>query len=355
VPPHHYPPAAPNPWTGAGLPPGGPPPAKSSNKGLWIVLGGIAAFLVLALVVVIVLVAAAGGDDEGTGGAAKAGSQSEAVQTYLEAIADGDADKALSLAAVEPLDTTFLTDEVLADSAEVAEITDIRVAEVANEYTSLVPATFKVGDQTVTENFFVTKSGDSWRLRTAGSELDFTNMRKNTLPLLINGTPLEVDKVMLFPGAYQLTSGSDYVSYGPSGRFTVKSNSDYLSSADLTPELTPEGEKAYVAAVKASTKACLQKKELSPSNCPNEAGSSQTYRIDKASIRWRQTGTDPFANLQPRLDYDNPNIATSRPTLRMEVTADCNSSSGRCNLTTYSSSQATVDMTRDPLTVTWTN
>jgi hypothetical protein len=333
----------------------GPPPGGGgSNKVLWIVLGSVAGFLALALIVVIALVASAGGDDEAGGGASEPGTQSEVVREYLEAVADGDAKKALSLAATEPLDTGFLTDEVLAASAELGQITDIKVGEVANEYTSMVPATFKIGDQTVTEDFLVTQSGDAWKLREAGSEFDFTTMRKNTLPMLINGQELEVDKVTLFPGAYALTTGTDYVGYGQNGGlFTVKSNSDYLSSGDLIPELTPEGQKAYVDAVKASTKACLQKKELSPENCPNQAGNDQSFKIEAGTIKWTQRGTDPFANLKPRLDYENPNIATSRPSLQLQVTADCSSSSGRCSLNTYNFSEATVDMTREPLTVTW--
>lgn len=353
APTQQYPVSPQAPW---GYPPAGPPPTSGgTNKTLWIILACVAAFVVLAVVAVIAIVVASGGDAAEGGTSAEAGTQSEVVEQYLGAVADGDAAKALSLAAVEPLEKSFLTDEVLAASAEIARITDIRVGEVANEYSSMVPATFKVGDQTVTEDFFVTKAGEGWKLRTAGSELDFTRMRANTLPPMINGQDLEVDKVTLFPGAYELSAGSDYISFGQTGRFTVKSNRDYLSSADLTPTLTPAGEKAYVAAVKASTKACLQRKELSPANCPNEAGGSQTYRIDKATIRWKQRGTDAFANLQPRLDYDNPAIATSRPNLQMEVTASCSSSSGRCNLTTYSSSEATVDMTTEPLTVKWTD
>ncbi len=339
-----------------GRPPSGPPPGGGgkSNKALWVILGGIAAFLVLAILAIVVLVSVSGGDEEGGTAGGPAENQSAAVKNYLEALADGDAKKALSLTAVEPLDTSFLTDEVLQASAEMGKITDIRVGEVANEYTSLVPATFKVGDQAVTEDFYVAKAGDGWKMKDAGSEIDFTNMRSNTLPLLVNGTALDADKVMLFPGVYELSTGSDYVSYG-TGKFTVKSNNDYLSSSDLTPALTPAGEKAYVSAVKESTDACLQKRDLSPANCPNQAGSSQTYKIEKDSIKWRQRGTNPFANLRPRLDFDNPNIATSRPSLQLEITADCNSSSGRCNLRTYSSSEATVDMTADSLKVKWTD
>lgn len=364
-PPNQYPPPGqyPPPHQGAsqggayayGQPPGGPPPGGSgSNRTLWIVLAGVAGFVVLALIAVVALVASSGGDDQAGGTAAKTDTQPAVVKSYLTAIAEGDAKKALSLTAVEPLTKDFLTDEVLAESAKLGKISDIRVGEVANEYTSSVPATFKIGDRTVTQDLSVTKSGDSWKMREAGSELDFTNMRKNTLPLMINGKELDIDKIMLFPGTYTMSTGNDYVSYGETGMFTVQGNADYLRSTDLMPTLTKKGEQAYLAAVKASTRACLAKKDLSPANCPNQAGNSQTFKIAKGTIKWGQRdGTDPFANLKPRLDYENPNVATGRPSLQLEVTADCSSSSGRCTLNTYNSSEAIIDMTREPLAVKW--
>ncbi len=357
-PPGTPPGTPPGPWA-YGQPPAGPPPGGSgNNKVLWIILGVIAAFMVLAVLLVVVLVVAANKDDDpvaGTaGGGTSAKSQPAVVKAYLSAVAAGDAEKALSLASVEPLEKDFLTDDVLAESAKIAKITDIKVGDVANEFTSSVPASFKIGDQTVTSDFYVTKSGDDWKMREAGSTLDFTSMRKNTLPMMLNGTAVDVDKVTLFPGAYALTTGTDTISYGTNGQFTVKGSIDYLRGSDLMPTLTREGEQAYVDAVKASTRACLQKKELSPANCPNKAGSSSSYKLDKASIKWAQRGgTDPFANLKPRLDYESPNVAESRPSLQLTVTAGCSSPSGRCSLSTYSFKTAAVDMLKEPLVVRW--
>jgi hypothetical protein len=350
-----YPPPAGTQATYAyGQPPGGPPSGGSgNNKTLWFILAGVAAVVVLALIAVVALVASSGGDDEKNGAAPKTSTQPQVVKAYLTAVAKGDAKLALSLAAVQPLDKAWLTDDVLAESAKVAKITGIKVGDVANEYTSTVPATFKVGDEVVTEDFSVTKSGDQWKMSKAGSEFDFTNMRKNTLPLMINGKALTVDKVTLFPGTYAITSGTDYVSYGETGQFTVKGNTDYLRSSDLTPTLTSEGERAFVQAVKDSTRACLQKKDLSPANCPNETGDSQAFKIEKSTIEWSRRGTDAFANLKPRLDYENPNIAEVRPSLQLTIKARCNAPSGRCSANTYNSSQATIDMTKDPLKVQW--
>ena len=40
-------------------------------------------------------------------------------------------------------------------------------------------------------------------------------MRSNTLPMMLNGKSLDVDKATLFPGSYTLTTGTDKIAYGP--------------------------------------------------------------------------------------------------------------------------------------------
>ena len=365
-----YPPAGPtfNPTSGGGgyppsggyAGPGGPgggPPSGGSKKGLWIILAAVAAFLVLLLVVVIALVASRGGDDTtasgGGSGSTKSDTQDAVVKSYLQAVAAGDAKKALSLVAQKPANTDFLTDAVLEESAKTAKITQINVPKVQSEYSSIVNASYSVGDESVSETFYVSKTADGYAVKEVGNDLDLSRLRANTLPLLINGKQVETDKVVLFPGVYTVTSGTPNVSYGETGTLTVKGGSDYVSTIDLQPTLTAAGEKAFTAAVRQSTLSCLKKKELSPTNCPNQAGASQTYKIDKASITWKLKDSDAFANLKPRLDYDNPALASVYPSLQMEITANCSSPSGRCSLNTYSRGDVKVDMTKTPVAVTW--
>lgn len=318
------------------------------------------AFLVLLLVVVIALVASRGGDDAGTAsgggsGPAKTDTQDAVVKSYLQAIAAGDAKKALSLVAQKPATTDFLTDGVLEESAKAGKITQINVPKVQSEYSSIVNASYSVGDESVSETFYVSKTADGYAVKEVGNDLDLSRLRANTLPLLINGKQVETDKVVLFPGVYTVTSGTPNVAYGETGKLTVKGGSDYVSTIDLQPTLTPAGEKAFTAAVRQSTLSCLKKKELSPTNCPNQAGSSQSYKIDKATIAWKLKDSDAFANLKPRLDYDNPALASVYPSLQMEITASCSSPSGRCSLSTYSRGDVKADMTKTPVAVTWEN
>ena len=84
---------------------------------------------------------------------------SDAVKSYLEALAAGQAATALSLGDDAPADTSLLTDAVLAQSNKLAPLTDINVPDVNDEYAYQVAASFKLGKQAVNENFSVAQIG----------------------------------------------------------------------------------------------------------------------------------------------------------------------------------------------------
>ena len=83
----------------------------------------------------------------------------EAVKSYLDALAAGQAAVALALGKDQPTDTTFLTDAVLADSLKRAPITAITVSPPDDEYDNSIEASYKLGDQQVNETFTVQKTG----------------------------------------------------------------------------------------------------------------------------------------------------------------------------------------------------
>ena len=86
--------------------------------------------------------------------------------------------------------------------------------EVNDEYAYQVEASFKLGDQAVSENFNVVKAGDQWRLRETYNDIDLSFSRNRNLPMIINGVEAKTGKLRLFPGAYQFTTGSSYVTLG---------------------------------------------------------------------------------------------------------------------------------------------
>lgn len=326
------------------------------NKLLLPILIGAGA-LVLVIAVIAAVVGLGGGQDPvagggggGTGGKTEGGTQSEVVQQYLEAVAAGDAAGALALAETQPTAATFLTNEALAASAKNGAITDIQVAQSSSEYSSRVEASFKIGDQQVTEEFSVRKVGDGYKLDDPATEVDLTNRRARTLPMLIDGTEVTTDKIRLFPGAYQFSTGTDYIGYGDELVY-VKSNDDYRAASSIeSPTITEKGTEAYIAAIDKSVKACLAKKELKPSGCPNQT-SANGQKIKTSTIKWsvRSGSTE---NLKPRLDYDNPTTATAYVGLSFKIEAECDG--GTCTGSSYAG-RASVDLTAEELAVKWDN
>lgn len=135
----------------------------------------------------------------------------------------------------------------------------------------------------------------------------------------VNGAEVTTDKVRLFPGTYQFASDNEYIGDGDE-LYTISSPSDYSSTTDLKPTLTPAGEEAFTKTAVAALKACVKKKELSPDNCPFGIRPRSGQKIDKSTIKWALDGK-PFPNLKLRLAFDNPAIAESSSTVKVKFTA----------------------------------
>jgi len=278
---------------------------------------------------------------------------SDAVKTYLEALAAGKADAALAMGDEQAADKTFLTDAVLADSITRAPITDINVPEVTDEYAYSIDASYKLGDQPVAEKYSVKKAGDTWKVRDAFAELNLTSTRAKTLPMSINKVAVKTDKIRVFPGSYVFTSGNKYVDYGKENILLLKSPSDYPSAADIQPTLTTAGEAAFEAAATAKLKTCLTPRDLTPDGCPNGVREASYQKVDKDSIRWKLDG-DPLANVKPRLDYQNPAIAEANGSVVFKFSATGTSfdrpTRFSSDVTEYV--KMTANMTQTPVKVT---
>ena len=194
-----------------------------------------------------------GGSAPPTGGTSApppaSGQADQAVTSYLEALAAGNATAALSLGKEQPNDKSFLTDAVLAESNKRAPITDIEVSPPDSEYDSSIEASYKMGDQQVNETFTVQKQGDVYRLYDVTQDVNLEGIRSRTLPMQINGVGVTADRIDLFPGSYVLTTGNDYIAYG-GGPMVITSPGDYPSAYDHRPAITEAGTKAVVAAAK---------------------------------------------------------------------------------------------------------
>lgn len=294
-----------------------PPSGSSGNKKLiWILAGSVAAVLVIAMIVVFAVVRLNAGNRGGTtgtgGGEVKASSAEAAVQGYLEALAAGDAGTALGYADSAPADTSLLTNEVLAASNATAPITDIKVTKPASDY-SPTPATYVLGDQPVTTEFYTTKVGGAWKLRTVTREVSLRGM--NGVSLTLNGAAVSSDSATLFPGAYTLAATNPYYTVA-GGSFSVLSPEDY-TSPNFELALSPTGLTTVRNAAQAKLASCVKQTSLAPKGCGfaiRSAGSGAT------KAKWQiSSGKNAMRSANFRLDYTDPTQAKAYTSVSLKV------------------------------------
>ncbi|NMO04545.1 DUF4878 domain-containing protein [Gordonia sp. TBRC 11910] len=284
-----------------GAPAWGPGPngmPKKSNKGLFIGLGIGAAVLVVVLVVSLVVMFT-GGDDS-------TGSPEAAVQTYLNALAGGDAKKALSVS-VTPASEDLLTDEIVKKQRESAPITDITVRKPDTNLSTMatVNATYKHGDKNVDEDIRVRKSGDEWKLDNGA--LAITLSSTNKIPgLSLFGVDVSDDtKIYVFPGPLVWGSSNANINVTDSKKQFPLGPEDYTFYPSLDTSLSTQGKQVVDSAINSYMTNCATSTQAKAST--DRPGCDQsTYRSTvPGSVRW--TKPTDLSGLTYRFDYDDPN------------------------------------------------
>lgn len=321
---------------------------------MWLIIGG---GLVALLLVVMVAVQVFGGGDEKTknaSNAAKAAKPSDAVRSYLTALAAGDADTALTFAD-KPSDTTFLTSEALKKAMAKAPLTDINVAESA-DVAFLVQATYSLGDTKVNEQFSVTHESGDWRLRDSYATASFTKARHDGISMMINGEEVKTDKVYLFPGTYEVTTDNTYITYGTENTLVVKSTEDYVSTFGLNLDLSPTGRTAAKAAVRNVLDTCVVSKLTAPPNCPWKVLPASGTTFVPGTVVWKYV-KDPLVDVKFRLDYDDPTSASASFTADLRVDAQGMNNGSRVALyrNLYEFVKASIDLKKSPMVAKLSN
>lgn len=254
-----------------------------------------------------------------------------AVRGYLTAIAENRADDALAFLEYPPLDRTFLTDDVLAESHALAPMTDIAVEGVRHRpaWPDTVTATYKVGDDSYTTTFEVLRRGSLWSITHSASEgpLDGDVLPKVSLisdrsdihlpvdvPVLVNGVPAtSTSWITMFPGRYRVTSG--HALFDLDQQFTAVEDTRRPAEVLLSPRLNDDGARRVADAAQAEFDACLAQHSFATdcgflgygSEFFSRAGSGGSpgygdaldWPVDPTTISWSATGADLS---QPDLD-----------------------------------------------------
>jgi hypothetical protein len=351
-----------SPPPGSYVPDPGQPTPQRGGGGKTLIIIGAAALAVILMAVLAAVVAARGG--LGNLGSSTQGQQnqsqnaaqqnvprpSDAVMGYLQALAAGDAVAALSFAADPAPTGPLLTNEVLAKSAERADLTEIKVPVVEDQNATSVSATYTLGNSAVSESFDVVKVADTWKLSRAVKDLDISFIVGGSVPVKINGVEVDQDSVAVLPGSYAFSTGLPYVGYGSKNVVLVKSPYVEADTYRIQSQLTKAGERAVISATRKSYNNCLDANSLSPKNCPMNFKSKYSY--DKSTITWQQRGNDPFPKAKVSL---NGTQASVEIPLNLRLSGSCTyqGRSGDCSGELTGKSVAVVKVTTKPLSVKW--
>ncbi|MFT3900250.1 MAG: hypothetical protein QM728_08410 [Gordonia sp. (in: high G+C Gram-positive bacteria)] len=263
----------------------GPPPAPKNNSTKWIV-GGLATFLVVSLVAI-------GGIFLLTN--KKSAPAGDTVKAYLQALAAGDANKALSFGAGEPGSKELLTNEVLKKQIAKAPITDIRILEDQTTKSSIsfgsVHVSVKFGSKTSDETLYMKKKDGKWKLDNAAVKLKVSSVGGRTQAYTVMGKQLTDNDttLYLFPGWAGIAPLNPNFSVNTDVIFGLKDLSyANLSSSDVKPNVSPAGIAAAEKAIRDRIAECVQSKEAAPANCPNKLRGSNA-----ASVSWKMPALTP--------------------------------------------------------------
>jgi len=275
---------------------------------------------------------------------------SDAVAAYLQALAAGDATAALSYAADPAPAGPLLTNEVLAESRDRAELKGIDVPVVDDQNAKSVSATYTLGSTAVHESFDVVKVAGTWKLSRAVKDIDLAFIVDGPVPVKINGVKVSEESVAVLPGSYEFSTGLPYVGFGSKNVVLVRSPYVDADTYNIQSQLTGAGKKAAIRAAKKSYYQCLKANSLTPKNCPQKFKSK--YNYNKSTITWRRTGKDPFR--KPSVTFSGTQARIQVP-IDLKLSGSCSyqGRSGNCSGSLTGTSVAVIKVTTESLKVKW--
>lgn len=268
-----------------------------------------------------------------------------AVQ-FLQAVADGDADRALALQHQAPEDRTLLTDDVLDRSRRLTPISRI---EVIVDNPERVEISYLLGQEEVHAQFDPVRQPDgSYRIERGTTTVQVN--RPDQLEVFVNGVRLTADTVEAFPGTYQLATGLENIEY-VEPLFTV-SGPETEPQLAPSPRLSTQGAAAFMTAVRDRLAACMQSREVNPPDCPQSLNIAEGTLVDPASVRWALE-EDPFVAVTPKLSLTDETVAEVRLSIRARLQALVTTPTGpgMVNQSATFETLATGQVTSDPINI----
>lgn len=270
---------------------------------------------------------------------------SDTVLKFFQAVRDNNAHAALAQLATRPSDTTFITDDILRAAHERGAISDITVPSTNS---TVVPVTYTLAGETITDRISVTPVGNGYKVSTSlnSGGISIKGKTRTGLPLTIAGTPVTTDSIVLLPGSYPMTTTTDKVLYG-TGSLVVKRLGDATTANDLKIQLSPSGLTAAQAAVTTSLQACTSQKSFAPTGCPFKLTGTAA---DPTTVVWTTLST-PASDMLVTLSATDLSKSTVEVPLRLKIAYLDGTTPHEQELT--HTAVGAIDLLKDPVTVTW--
>lgn len=311
--------------------PGGPSDGgNGQNRGLMWVLIAAAVVIVGAIVALVVVLLLGSGDDERADATestesdesdnetatepsptAEVETPHDAVESYFNALAEGDAETARSFI-YDASDATYLTDEMLAASLELAPITDVQVTEeeLTDEtaFSQEVQVSYTLGDSPVTKRLYTyeNRDTDSWEVDAAAAlrEPDLGDLEAT-----INGEPFSGSEATVFLGLmYEL--GLDDENFTIDGDGLVEVTDTYASASMLEVGLTEEATETWRDLIVSEVEECVASTEMEAGcglDLPENV-SGATVVEGSVSRSLPAETTQALQRLTPRPSYSTPTL-----------------------------------------------
>ncbi|GAA2839252.1 hypothetical protein GCM10010471_21790 [Leucobacter komagatae] len=333
-----------------------------------------------------------------------------AVEEYLTALSESDAEAALEYVDASGQVRKLLTDKVLQRSNELAPISGITVSPETksgrSEYDVTVSVSFQAGGDTVKRTFDVySYSEESVRI-SDGLDLISDTYGYDGLGLQVNGVELEAESYPVFPGSYDFTLANPYFTFDTSklnanhpsdepaeapetdAETTAAALSIQTAKAEkpvkatqnaeaegtlikmytkddtemlftMSPKLTPEGEQTFRDLVRESLNACIADTSLKTACGMDLSGEFQDGIIptEGTAHRTLPAESDALLNeLTPVLDFENPAVVSTYDYLRVDTTieGELDGQRGKAEILFGGDpGSPSVDFGQDPPVVSW--
>lgn len=242
-------------------------------------IAGGAVILVIALIIGFTVV----------GGSGDKSNPGDTVKAYLEALSEGDAEKALSYGNQQPANTDFLTDDILKKQIAKWPISDIRVLDQDPTLESIgmgnVHVAVKFRDQVSDANIRMKKGEDGWKLESAAIKLEQTTTVTEDSPeetLTFFGKPASEGTRYVFPGYIDVGSENPYIE-ATAEPLLLDKLTGYSSYVRPTFKLNDEGRDAITKTMTDAFANCERSSQLNPPGCPTKLNA---YDAVDDTVRW---------------------------------------------------------------------